>query len=214
MSNHEQTARTVYSRSAVDYASAVGTVVSAAFETATDVAQLDAFAAECPEGGLVVDAGCGSGRVARLLADRTLEVLGTDIAPGMIDVARHAHPDLRFEVAPLTQLPIRAQHAAGVVFWYSIIATPPAALDVVWVELRRVLVDGGRALVGFQSGDGEAVYRPDAYGTDTTLTLYRHSIDVITAGLDGAGLEVTTVASRAPRFEHETTRQAFVHARA
>ncbi|MEM9517406.1 MAG: class I SAM-dependent methyltransferase [Actinomycetota bacterium] len=212
--SHDETARTVYDRSAAQYAAAVGTTVSRDFEARVDLAQLTVFADECRAlpPGRALDAGCGSGRIARFLADRGVDVLGTDIAPGMIDVARRAHPDIPFEVAPLTALPIDDRKAVGVAYWYSIIATPATALDEVWQELRRSLTDGGVALVAFQCGGGEAVERPDAYGTGTALTLYRHSIDAVTTGLERAGLQITAVTQRAPRFEHETTPQAFVHA--
>ncbi len=42
-----------------------------------------------PKGASVLDVGCGTGRHARALASRGYEVVGVDISPKMIDVARH-----------------------------------------------------------------------------------------------------------------------------
>lgn len=71
-----------------------------------------------------------------------------DISSKMIEAARSAHPELRFDVGSLTRLPSRDRSLSGVVYWYSIIATPPDELDTVWQELDRVLSSSGRILVG------------------------------------------------------------------
>lgn len=51
-------------------------------------------------GGLVIDAGCGSGILARELTRATFDVLGFDASPAMIALARETAPAARFEVAP------------------------------------------------------------------------------------------------------------------
>lgn len=209
--DHVVRSRRVYSESAARYAATVGTAISPTFEASLDRAILEVFAASCRAvGGAVIDAGCGTGRVARFVADLDLDVLGVDVAPGMVDAARRAHPDLRFELAELTDLPAADSSIVGAAYWYSIITTPPSELDAVWSELARVLASGGSALVAFQSGAGEEVTRPDAYGTDTDLTLYRHSVDSVCAALSGAGLTVESVTRRVPQLPHETTVQTFV----
>ena len=45
----------------------------------------------------VGDVGCGPGHVARYLAGLGLSVVGVDISPGMVAVARLRHPHLRFD---------------------------------------------------------------------------------------------------------------------
>jgi len=49
-------------------------------------------------GGLVVDAGCGSGVWARELSDRGYKVLGIDISVSMIRLARQQAPAAKFQV--------------------------------------------------------------------------------------------------------------------
>ena len=46
--------------------------------------------------GSVLDAGCGTGRVAIELARRGLEVVGTDLDPGMLETARRKAPHLEW----------------------------------------------------------------------------------------------------------------------
>jgi SAM-dependent methyltransferase len=52
----------------------------------------------------VLDAGCGTGRVAVELARRGVTVVGVDNDPDMIDAARAKAPDLRWVVADLATL--------------------------------------------------------------------------------------------------------------
>lgn len=51
--------------------------------------------------GLVVDAGCGSGILARELTRAGFDVLGIDASPAMIELARETAPRARFEVMSL-----------------------------------------------------------------------------------------------------------------
>lgn len=71
-------------------------------------------AAAAPEGGTMLDAGCGSGRLAVEIARRRpdLRVHGIDLERGMVDVAtRHAEREgltdrVEFTVADLADLPL------------------------------------------------------------------------------------------------------------
>ena len=55
-------------------------------------------AAEPLAGRVVLDVGCGTGGLSRLVADRGGTPVGADISSTMIDGARRLHPELRFEV--------------------------------------------------------------------------------------------------------------------
>src|SRR6266849_5609861 len=52
-------------------------------------------------GGLVVDLGCGSGLWARELSQAGYDVLGIDISPAMIEMARNRVPDGEFRQTSL-----------------------------------------------------------------------------------------------------------------
>src|SRR6516165_376478 len=71
--------------------------------------------------GVVVDLGCGSGIWARALADSGYEVVGVDISPAMIALARQRVPEATFHVQSFVEFPIpgcRAVTALGEVFNY------------------------------------------------------------------------------------------------
>ena len=209
---HVASTRAVYDHSADLYVETVGAEVTDRFEAPLDRAVLGAFAETLTQRdrGLVLDAGCGPGRVAAFLARRGLNVRGVDLSSRMIHAARTAHPTITFEQGSLTYLGVPARSLAGAVYWYSIIATPPIELPAVWHELGRAAAPGAQVLVAFQSGQGEAVERPDAYGSSTVLTLYRHSVEDVISSLEASGFELRADIRRQPEFAHETTPQAFL----
>ena len=212
---HLSATRAAYDATADSYVQAIGTVISAAVEAPLDRALLEAFVehvTQAPE-GRVADVGCGPGRVAALLADCGLEVMGVDVSPAMLAIARNAHPGIPFEEGSLTTLPLPSASLIGVVCWYSIIHTPPEQLDDAFTELARVLHPEGHLLLAFQAGAGEAVHRSEVYGTEASLTSYRHAPNQVTQSAIRAGLQPHAQATRGPELPHESTQQAFILAR-
>lgn len=101
----------------------------------------------------VGDLGCGPGRVTAHLHSLGLSVLGIDLSPAMVSVARQAHPGLRFHQGSLTCLNLDDGELGGILARYSIIHTPPEEVPAVFAEFERALAPGGYLLLGFQSGD-------------------------------------------------------------
>lgn len=121
---------------------------------------IDAMAAR---GSLILDAGCGTGRLAAHLLPAGHRVVGVDLDPELIAIARTDHPAARFETQNLARLDLlddqgerlRADLAvsAGNVVAFFAEAERRPALE----RLREHLVPGGRLVVGFGSGRGYAV---------------------------------------------------------
>jgi ubiquinone/menaquinone biosynthesis C-methylase UbiE len=107
-------------------------------------------AAAAPPGGTVLDAGCGSGRLAVLIARRRpdLQVRGIDLEPGMVKVAawRAEQEDLasrvQFTAADLADLPLPDDSADLIVSTASLHHW--ADVDAVIASLGRVLRPGGQ----------------------------------------------------------------------
>ncbi|MFJ7218609.1 class I SAM-dependent methyltransferase [Amycolatopsis sp. NPDC098790] len=176
-----------------------------------DRAMLNTFAELVGATGPVGDLGCGPGRLTGHLASLGLDVFGVDLSPGMVAVARRAHPELRFEVGSLTALALEDGSLTGALAWYSLIHTPPEQLPVVVAELARVLAPGGRLLTAFQVGD-ERLHIPRGYGHEVSFDAYRLQPDFVAGLFEAAGLAMEARLVRAPR-EREKTQQAYLLAR-
>jgi SAM-dependent methyltransferase len=55
-------------------------------------------------GARVLDAGCGTGRVAIRMTELGFDVVGVDLDPSMLEVARERGPGVRWELADLSKL--------------------------------------------------------------------------------------------------------------
>ncbi|MET9000771.1 methyltransferase domain-containing protein [Amycolatopsis sp. NPDC004169] len=200
--------RTAYDTVADSYAEELRNLLD---ESPWDRAVLSTFAELVGKTGLVGDLGCGPGRLTGYLASLGLDVFGVDLSPGMIDAARRAHPELRFEVGSLAALALADGSLAGAVAWYSLIHTPPADLAPVIAELARVLAPGGRLLTGFQVGD-ERRRITRGYGHDVALDAYRLPPEFVAGLCVEAGLVVEARVVREPQ-PPEKTPQAYLLAR-
>ncbi|MFF1573451.1 class I SAM-dependent DNA methyltransferase [Leifsonia sp. NPDC058292] len=162
-------------------------------------------------GGAVADLGCGPGRVTIELAGLGLDAFGVDLSPGMIEVARRAHPHLRFDVGTMADLELGDDALAGALAWYSIIHTPDERQPALFAEFARVIRPGGWLLLAFQVGD-DVVHLERAYGHELSLDTRRQRPARVAELLSAAGFEERLRAVRAPDAG-EKTQQAYVLAR-
>ena len=86
----------------------------------------------------VLDAGCGSGNLSRLLLDRGHDVTSIDSAPGMLALAQRKCPDAKLQMADLDRpLPFPDGHFEAVVCSNVLYSLPRP--QVTLSELRRVV---------------------------------------------------------------------------
>lgn len=182
-------------------------------EAALDLAMIDHMVTLLGRAPHVLDAGCGTGRMSRYLADRGCRVTGIDLSPGMVRMARRDHPDIDTVVGSITDLPYADGSFDAAMYWYSTIHSPDALLPRIASEAARVVRPRGPVLVAFQVGDGTRevgqAYR--AFGHDVRLARFHRSLDRWSAVLADAGLDEVARLQRAPLDEKDP--QGFLLAR-
>ena len=217
MTDHDyiSTTRSAYNATTDLYTSFAGHEINTKTEGPIDRAFLGAFVeyVDRTSPKRVADIGCGPGRAAGFLKRKGLDPIGFDMSSAMITVARTAHPEIEFQEGLLSEIPLPDQSLDGAVCWYSIIHTPLVHLDVVFVEMLRILKPGAQLLVAFQAGNNERVDRTVGPDETVSLTNYRHAADDVERCMSKAGFEIHTRAVREAAYAHETTPQAFILAR-
>jgi SAM-dependent methyltransferase len=186
--------RDSYSRIAADYAGAPG---QSERPQLIERALLSAFAERIRDSAniTVADVGCGPGRHTVALRERGLDAFGVDLAPGMVEVARRAHPGVPFEVGSMLELDRADGELGGVLAAYSIIHVPRELRARVFAEFFRVLAPGGLVMLVFQIGD-EQGRREDFQGHRIGIDWYRQQPDDLVALLREAGFEIWLRAVR------------------
>jgi SAM-dependent methyltransferase len=174
---------------------------------------LDRFAVALVGRGPVWDVGCGSaGHITRYLADRGVEVVGADISPGVVAVARQRQPGLEFQVADLRALPVPDRSLAGIIAFYSVIHLRRQQIRAALAEFGRALAPGGVLLIAMHGGSGEAG-SAQAFGHPVEFRATLVSMAEISAAAAAAGLTVEWQQERAPYPAEYPTPRLYAWAR-
>lgn len=102
----------------------------------------------------VLDAGCGTGRVARELARRGLDVVGVDVDADMLATARRRSPKLAWLCADLATVELGRNFDVILLAGNVMIFLAPGSEGAVLTNVARHLAPGGRVIAGFQLQPG------------------------------------------------------------
>ena len=124
-------------------------------------------------GSAVLDAGCGTGRIAAALVRMGHRAIGVDKDEGLIDIAVRRYPGVPYLSGDLLSLTPQRLQAAGGPADFDIIALPgnvlvylaPGSERQVLARLTGLLRPGGRVVAGFAT---DREYSPAALVADAT----------------------------------------------
>jgi ubiquinone/menaquinone biosynthesis C-methylase UbiE len=158
--------------------------------------------------GPVGDIGCGPGHISKHLSTLGLEMVGIDISPAMISIARERFPAGKFWIGSFQQLPFPTSSWNGAVSsWATLHADAPARMQT-FSELARCVKRDGYLLHSFFISAPDqppgSVYRMEKWFDYTvSLPTYFVAVDVATAELKKAGFTVQAMTIREPLVSTE-----------
>lgn len=121
--------------------------------------------------GSVLDAGCGTGRVAIELARHGIEVVGVDVDPSMLATARGADPGITWIEHDLCTLDLGRTFDVVVLAGNVPLFTPAGTQPALIAAAANHVASGGRLVVGFSLGRGYELAELDRDATAAGLSL-------------------------------------------
>jgi SAM-dependent methyltransferase len=119
----------------------------------------------------VLDAGCGTGRVAIELARHGVDVVGADVDASMIGEARRRAPELEWVEADLSALALGRRFDVVVMAGNVPLFCPPARRSALVEACAAHVAQGGALVAGFELGRGYGLDDYDSVCLATGLVL-------------------------------------------
>ena len=133
-----------------DYARLYAERFRAMSERGQDIHGEAAFVTELlPAPARILDAGCGTGRVAARLAELGYDVVGVDVGASMLDEARAAAPELDWRLGDLASFDLGETFDLVLVAGNTIPLLEPGTLLDACEQLGHHLTPGGVVVCGF-----------------------------------------------------------------
>lgn len=115
---------------------------------------LKEFAAINKDKGLCADFGCGPGQTTKYLYDNGLKnIVGVDLSPEMVNVAKKLSPQINFETGDLLNIAYPSEHLGSVLAFYAIVHFTLDQVGKCFAEINRVLKTNGEFLFSFHVGE-------------------------------------------------------------
>lgn len=157
---------------------------------------LSSFVVENIYNGTLIDLGCGPGQTTKYLSDLgCTDLLGVDISPGMVDIARSGHPMLNFETADILRLQFSDSSFGSAIAFYAIVHFNYEQLTIAFQEIKRILKNDGQFLFSFHIGD-QLVHLDSFLDNQVNIDFYFFEIHKIVDILRAANFEIMDIMER------------------
>ena len=119
----------------------------------------------------VLDAGCGTGRVAIELARHGIAVVGVDVDDSMLATAQRLAPDIEWVRSDLCELELRRTFELVVMAGNVPLFTPRGTEAALVAGVARHVSAGGRLVSGFSLGHNYSLAELDRHTAENGLVL-------------------------------------------
>ena len=179
-------------RSYLDLVEAMGSEVRTKY--------LDALARGLPAGAAILELGCGAGEPMTRVLSGQFRVVGLEISPNQLALARTNAPVAALLRGDMAQLPFRDGRFDGVAAFYSMTHVPRAEHPALLGEIARVLRPGGLLVITTGSSDTPDWHEEDWLGAPSFFSHYDGASN--TRLVAQAGFEVITSEDE-PEIEYD-----------
>lgn len=140
--------------------------------TIAPIASLERFIHMVPPKAKILDVGCGSGRDAKILSERGLQVVGIDFSDNMIKIAKEQAPLAEFHQMDMEALTFPKQSFDGVWAACSLLHLTKQAMPQVLSDIHALLKPEGVFYLTLKKGTGEVFEEDRRYGAHKKFWAY------------------------------------------
>ncbi|THD69187.1 class I SAM-dependent methyltransferase [Robertkochia marina] len=159
-----------------------------------------------PNGGRILDLGCGPGNISRFLLDHRndLELTGVDIAPAMLQEARQLNPEAGFYEGNVLEIESFLQGGFdGVVSGFVLPYLDAGQVRLHLSQIANLLSSGGVCYLSFLVGQKESSGPVASVNTEGDV-LYMHFYKeaAVESLIAKAGLQIISIDKKTPRSQN------------
>ena len=122
------------------------------------------FAKSVGKGAKVLDLGCASGYQSKLLKSQGLDVVGLDLSPKMIAIAKKRVTSAEFVVSDMTKMEFAMGSFDGVYARASLLHIPKRLVAKVLRSIHKILKSNGIFYLAVKEGKGEGEVEDERHG--------------------------------------------------
>lgn len=124
---------------------------------------IEKFLTLLPEGGKILDLGCGSGRDAKIFSEKGYKTIGIDFCPSLIAIAKETAPLAEFQIMDFEDLNFEENSFDGAWAGVSLIHLAKSSFPKVLKTIHRILKEHGQFYITLKKGTSEGLEEDTRY---------------------------------------------------
>lgn len=151
----------------------------------------------------ILDLGCGPGKDAEYFIGKGHKLIGVDISPQMIQLARESVPQADFVVSDIESLSLKDDSLDAIWASASLLHVSKQAMPNVLTNLRRMLKPGGIFYISMKKGAGEEFTPDERYGGVKKFWNYVNEEELVNL-LEGQGFQILNLETLEKSTAYQT----------
>lgn len=160
--------------------------------------------------GQIIDLGCGPGHTTNFLFEQgATNIVGTDLSPEMVKIAKLSFPGINFEVADLLELPYPDDSFHAAIAFYAIVHFDYDKVKIAFEQVHRVLKSESEFLFSFHIGN-ETVTLDSFLDEQVNIKFQFFDVEKIKTLVNETGFKIIDVIKRDPYTSEYPTERAYI----